>query len=336
MAKAKEKNKNDYKVIISELGLNPFQVIKVAFALMCVIPLLVVLYIIMGTHFLYDLFLGNNGTAMTIAIFIAFMGLLYAYNLVKTLIEKLLRCAEERRLAENEKSELLVAVGNDLKAPLTALKLGMHSLADGAGAILDSARAGIVKNCINAVEAISGFVEKIMNISKTGFIRMNVRRELIDFRDIVTTEMKGLVELAKKNSLDLQCTFATNNANIWGDAKKLSKAVMSLLYNIIKNTPRGGSVNLAVFSDANTIQFRVSASGQGILPGEADAIFEKSDKLGKYADGGETSIEFPIVKDVIDLHNGHITINNEPDKNTEFRIILPRDLRARPEMRFEI
>ena len=57
MVKKKEKNKNDYKVIISELGVNPFHVINIIFALMCIIPLLVVCYIIVGKHFIYNLFL---------------------------------------------------------------------------------------------------------------------------------------------------------------------------------------------------------------------------------------------------------------------------------------
>jgi len=332
MRKSKEKNKNDYKVIISELGSNPFQIIKLAFALMCIIPLLVVFYIVMGKNFLYNIFLGNNGLEMVIAMLVAFTGLLYAYNLVRTLIEKLLKYAEERRLADDEKTELLVTVASDLKTPLTALKLGISDLLSGAGACLGGAHAEIAKGCRNAVETISKFIEGIMDLPKTGFIRMNERREFIDFRDIITTEVKGVVQLAKNNGLDLQCTYVTNNANLWGDEQKLSKAVMNLLVNVIKYTPHGGRVNIGVLSDVDTVQFSIVHSGPGFLPGEINRIFEKSEKPGMNSEINETTLDLSIVKDIIDLHSGHITINSEPNKNTEFKVILPRDLRTRSGM----
>ena len=36
-----------------------------------------------------------------------------------------------------------------------------------------------------------------------------------------------------------------------------------------------------------------------------------------------------IVKDIVDLHAGHITVGGEPGKNIEFKVVLPRDLRKK-------
>ena len=329
MAKIDERRKNDYKVIISELGVNPFHAVDVIFALMCVIPLLAVCYIIIGKYFLYNLFLDENALEMVIAIFIALIGLLYAYRLVRNLIEKLLRYAEESKIAENQKTELLITVSNDLRAPLTALKAGIFDIINCAGDVLKGADATTAKSCIGAAETLTSFIEKIVNLPKIGLIRMGIKREFIDLKDIIRDELDGLMQLIRKNKIDLQCAFTADNTNLWGDEKKLSKAIGALLSNALRYTPEMGVISVTLSSNEDTVQLSVKNTGPGLSPEEMDRIFEKSEKLNDYLGIKSTEAELSIVKDIIDLHNGRIIVNNVPHKEMEFRILLPRDLRMR-------
>jgi len=329
MAKTKDENKNDYKIIISELGINPFHVVNIIFALMCVIPLLAVCYIIVGKHFVYDLFLDEDGIEMIIAVFIAFAGLLYAYKLVRALIERLLRYAEDSRIANNEKRDVLIAVSNDLKAPLKALRAGMSKLMNCADDALKGASAETTKSCFDTAETMDKFIEEITDFSKAGFIRMGMRREFIDLRNIIKTEVDGVTQLTKKKNLNVQCSFATGSTNLWGDEKKLSRAVTNLLSNAIKHTPEGGVVNITALSDESTVQFSVKNTGPWLLPDETDRIFEKNERPNDYSGAKDTRVELSIVKDIVDLHNGHMAASNKPGKEVEFKIVLPRDLRMR-------
>ncbi len=61
----KKANKNDYKVVITELGFDPFRILNSVFVLMGVIPLLVLFYLIIRGNLLYKFFLGNNGFVVT-------------------------------------------------------------------------------------------------------------------------------------------------------------------------------------------------------------------------------------------------------------------------------
>lgn len=329
MAKEEEKNKNDYKVIISELGVNPFHIINVIFALMCIIPLLAVCYIIVGKYFIYNLFMDENGIEMVTVILIAFAGLLYAYQLVRTLIGKLLRYAEDSRIANNEKTDVLITVSNNLKAPLKALRAGMVKLMNSTDDALKGANAETAKSCFNSAETMDKFVEEITNFSKAGFIRMGVRREFTDLRNIIQAGVDGMAQLAAKKNLSLQCSLAPGDITLWGDEKKLSRAVTTLLSNTVKYTPEGGVVNITALSDENTVQFSVKNTGPWPLPDEADKIFEKSERPDDYSGAKDAMIELSIVKDIIDLHNGHITVNSNDNRETEFKIVLPRDLRMR-------
>jgi len=313
MTKVEKKNKNDYKVIISELGFSPYHIINLVFALMCVIPLLAACYVIVGKNFLYDLFLNEDGLGMAISIFIAFAGLLYAYKLVKTLVGKLLRYTEEGRIANEAKMDILLAVGSDLKAPLTTMKDGISRLMDSADDAVKGACAGIAQSCYNAVDTMDKFIEEIRSLPESGLIRAGMRRELIDMQDVIKIASNYAAQLAEKKNLNLHIAPVKGNVKLWGDGRKLSRMAMNLIYGAIKYTPEGGAVDIAVLSDENTVQISVRSIGLGLLPADMDEIFEQ--------------VEFSIVKDIVDMHNGHITVSGRSDKEVEFKIVLPRDLR---------
>ena len=134
MKNKKDKHNNsDYKIVMSELGSNPFRIVNAAFALMGIIPLLILFYIVIGKNLWKSLFIGNNGLAALMAVVISSTGFLYAYSVVNSMVKKLLSYSVERKRADEEKTELIQAVSHDLKTPLAVVKTGIQNLLDGVG-----------------------------------------------------------------------------------------------------------------------------------------------------------------------------------------------------------
>lgn len=329
MEEKKENRRNEYKVVMSDLGTSPFRTIRIAFALMGIIPLLVVFYVILGKNFLYDLFLGNDGLAIAIGVLVSLIGLFYAYDLVKRLTEKLLKYAVERKMADSEKTELLMAVTHDLKTPVAAIKLGIQNLMDGIGGTLNKLQSDIAKSCLNAIESVSKFIEEIANFSKTGLMKMYMKRELIDLSNTIKKEVDSIKSIAEQNELKVDFKKLTNNANLWADEGKIERVITNLLSNAIKYTPRGGRIETVLSSDEDTVKFSVINTGPGIPPDKLDTIFKKYERLAMHSDIEGVGLGLSIVKDIVDLHHGRITVKSELNKETEFSIILPRDLRTR-------
>jgi len=82
-------------------------------------------------------------------------------------------------------------------------------------------------------------------------------------------------------------------------------------------------------SGDSAVQFSVINTGPGLGPDEIGKIFKKYERLDKHSHIDGRGMGLSIVKDIIDLHNGHISVHSEPNKVTEFRVVLPKDLRAR-------
>jgi len=325
----KKQNNNDYKVVITELGSDPFRILNSVFVLMGIIPLLVLFYLIIKGNFLHKIFLGANGFIVTLAIIISLLGFLYAYILVKNLLVKLLEYAQERKRADQEKTEVMLAVTHDLKNPLTTIKISMDNLKDGVGGELSSSHAGIVQLCLSNVDRLFNFIKEILDSSKDNFSRVFSKRELIDFNSVIKNEVDNFMLQVKKSQLDLQYKVTTSNAKLWGDKQKLSSVVMNLISNAIKYSPAGGLIDVALSSDQNSIMLSVVNTGPGITPEEMDKLFKKFGRLEKHSKIEGTGLGLAIVKEVVDLHNGHITVKSDPGKSTEFKIVLPSDLRSK-------
>ncbi|MFO8053328.1 MAG: HAMP domain-containing sensor histidine kinase [Candidatus Omnitrophota bacterium] len=326
--KKKKNDKNDYKVVISELKDNPLQKIKICFALMAIIPLLVFLYLLLGKNYLFNLFLGTNGLIMGIAIFISILGFFVAYNLVRNMVDKLFSYFKERKLADQEKLELISGFSHDVKTPLTVAKTGLQNMIDGIGGILNNTQSRVATVCIKALDRASNFINQMLQLAKTKVVIASLKRELIDFDQLIKNEVKEINTLAQKNNQKVTCRVLATDPKVWGDEEKLSRAVMNLLSNAVKYADAKGRIDVVLSSDQDTIKLAIINTGPGIPEDKLNQIFVKYERIKNDSKIEGTGLGLALVKDIIDLHKGHITVKSIPNKETEFNIILPRDLRA--------
>jgi signal transduction histidine kinase len=106
------------------------------------------------------------------------------------------------------------------------------------------------------------------------------------------------------------------------DEQRLFNALYNLINNGLYETPSGGSVTLAGSYDAKAkqIELAVIDTGAGMSEEVRRTLFTSRVQSRK---AGGTGLGTKIVKDVIDAHNGTITVESEPGRGATFRIRLP-------------
>ncbi len=111
-----------------------------------------------------------------------------------------------------------------------------------------------------------------------------------------------------------------------GDKNLLSQVWSNLLHNAIKFTPEGKSISLRLQSDAEQVQFTIADTGIGIPKEDQMHIFERFYKVDKSRERslGGNGLGLSIVKKIVDLHGGRISVESEVGKGTTVHIILPR------------
>ncbi len=109
---------------------------------------------------------------------------------------------------------------------------------------------------------------------------------------------------------------------IHADENRLFSALYNLVNNAIPETPHGGSITIGgrVGSDQTTVMISVADTGNGMPPEIRDSLFTNETISQKV---GGTGLGTKIVKDVVDVHGGTITVESEQGNGTTFTIHLP-------------
>ena len=93
----------------------------------------------------------------------------------------------------------------------------------------------------------------------------------------------------------------------------------------IKFTPENGEISVSLTTDKGNAVCIISDNGIGIAPADQTHIFERFYKADKSRDRslGGNGLGLSLVKKIVDLHGGNITVESTPGKGTSFTVTLP-------------
>lgn len=124
-----------------------------------------------------------------------------------------------------------------------------------------------------------------------------------------------------KKNIDLQPDF--NEFEIEANEELLKQVWINLIDNAVKFAPRCGTVALDITESGESIAVTVSNTGKDIDPAKIDKIFNKFYQGDESHAGEGNGIGLAIVKRVVDLHSGKITVKSQSGM-TAFTVELPR------------
>jgi signal transduction histidine kinase len=109
------------------------------------------------------------------------------------------------------------------------------------------------------------------------------------------------------------------------DPIKFSQILNNLISNSIKFTPPGGSIRMKVYREEEELVLEHSDTGIGIPEELLPRIFEKRSGAGRLGLKGEESrgLGLSIVRELVELHGGSITVRSQEQESTTFTIRLP-------------
>ena len=242
--------------------------------------------------------------------------------------EETLRLALQRAEAGNRaKSAFIANMSHELRTPLNGV-LGMLSMVLGSDLPEQTRRQlGIARSCGEDLLQLLG---DILDLSKIDAGRVEIGREPLDLRRIVTRAIDLHHPAASEKALALSCEFSDRLGETYlGDATALQQVLNNLVSNAVKFT---GSGSVRIFADAETcedgpdqVTIRVTDTGIGIADTDCEHIFGRFtqvDESSTRAHGG-SGLGLAIVKGLIDAMNGEIELESEPGKGTTFTVSFP-------------
>lgn len=247
---------------------------------------------------------------------------------------------EMRQKSENQAKELLkneelkdkffANISHDFRTPLTLI---MGPLRDYFGksnvSLQDVFQPDILKLMYRNSERLNRLINQILDLSKIEAGEIQLKLEDADLTDLINNTVKEFRPAAKAKSISLTSLFQGKDfiANI--DPEQFDRILSNLLSNAIKFTPEGGNINIQLSkTNKSDTDYRISVTdnGYGIpeeeLPYIFDRFYQASHTRNTVNTG--TGIGLSLVRELIHLHDGSITVSSKEREGTEFTIHLPK------------
>jgi signal transduction histidine kinase len=119
----------------------------------------------------------------------------------------------------------------------------------------------------------------------------------------------------------IELSVAGGSSPVWmrADPGQLRQVLWNVLGNAADATPRGGRVEVRLFSAGGHGVLEISDTGEGIPEEDLRRIF---DPFFTTKERG-TGLGLAIVHRIVEAHGGHVTVRSEPGRGSTFRISLP-------------
>ena len=231
------------------------------------------------------------------------------------------------RQANSFKSEILGTVAHDLKNPLGVI-LGrteiLKEMIAGAGALGDSVQAQIAY-IRDAANRLTEMVDDLVTDAMADALDITIRREPVDISVLVREVAEANRPLAARKEQTITLSAPPNHTAMC-DADRIREAIDNLISNAIKYSPIGGCIDIMVTQEAGNIMVQVKDQGAGLSPEDISRLFGRFQRLSAKPTAGETStgLGLSIVKRIVDLHGGRITVESAGHaKGATFNMQLP-------------
>ena len=221
---------------------------------------------------------------------------------------------------ETMRQDFISNVSHEIQSPLTSIG-GFAALLQKDGLPDEERRryAAIIETESKRLSALSENLLKLSTLddNKAPLIKKEFRLDKQLERIALTLEPQW-------SSKNLTLEADLQKQSVCGDEDLLSQVWMNLLHNAIKFTPEGGRIYMALSTDGNTAVIKISDTGIGIATENQLHIFERFYKVDKARDRSHdgNGLGLSLVKKIVELHDGSITVESEPGKGATFWICL--------------
>ena len=233
-----------------------------------------------------------------------------------------------RKSAEVLRDDLTEMIVHDLRTPLTSLLTGLQTLS--LAGEMNPAQTEMLGIALGGGETLLAMVSDLLDISKmeAGLIVLD-KRPVIG-AEVIEQALSQIAPLARTNGLRVARHIAPDLPIVIADEEKLRRALVNLLGNAVKFTPRGGIVTIAAAYDPaeGGVVFAVGDTGEGIPAHAVKRIFEKFGQVESRKAGRKmsTGLGLTFCKLVAESHGGRIWVESKLGKGSRFLLTIPATL----------
>lgn len=238
---------------------------------------------------------------------------------------------QERLLEINRsKDEFISLASHQLRTPATGVKQYIGMLLEGYCGELTEAQRRLLMTADDSNERQLNIVNDLLHVAQADAGKITLSKRPTDIVAMIKDIIKEQADTLKKRS---QTVLLTNNAPptaVMADEDRLRMVFENIIDNASKYSPEESELQVIIGKTRTHLSITVKDKGVGIAAKDLPKLFKKFSRIDNplSASVGGSGLGLYWAQQIIDLHQGSITVNSKVNKGATFTINLPLNLKG--------
>ena len=239
-------------------------------------------------------------------------------NLEKKIKELKIELEKEKNLDKLRKN-FVSRVSHELQTPIAIINGHIEALNDGIPQTEDDKKE-YLKIIERETLKMSVLIKDLLDLTQleSGVFRINYNK--FSYLDLLAKKIEGFGLLVKDKKIEIEQKVDSDVIVIYGDEFRIDQVLNNFLQNAVNNTAENGKIILSIFDSEDLVRTEIFNTGNNIPEEIMMSIWEPFFK-GEEKKG--TGIGLAIVKNIIELHGGNVSVENLKD-GVSFSFTIPK------------
>jgi signal transduction histidine kinase len=221
--------------------------------------------------------------------------------------------------------QFLSVLSHELKAPLNAIEGYLRMMQEKQSGDRIEDYATPIERSLQRIQGMRNLIMDLLDLTKIKLERKEEKIEEVHLSSIASNAIVTVRPYAIQMEVSV-ILAVKSDAVIMADPTDMEIIFNNLVSNSVKYNTKGGKVEVIIDEDGNDVIIIFSDTGIGIKEEDRENLFAefvriKNEKTKNISGSG---LGLSIVKKVVELYNGTISVDSIPDVGTTFTVRLPR------------
>lgn len=219
------------------------------------------------------------------------------------------------------KTDFITNVSHEFKTPLAAIE-GYASLLSATE--LNEEQKEYTANIIRSAARLTTLTGNILRLSKLDNQQIPLKKSEFSLDE----QIRQAILLQEKSWSDkcLDIEPELDSVSYTGYEELMQHVWSNLTSNAIKFTPKNGCITFTLHENADSVIATVTDNGIGMSEAEQHHVFDKFYQADTNHSAEGNGLGLPLVKKIVEMHNGSISVKSAPNEGSTFTVTLPKNI----------
>jgi signal transduction histidine kinase len=237
------------------------------------------------------------------------------------------RALEERNdalvAADRMKNAFISHVSYKLRTPLTSIIGFGEMLSSPQVGPLNAKQQEYLGDIASSSKELLAIIDDILTLATIDAGTMELKQGRIDVAAVIDAAILGVREAAQRARLSLHIMVADDATQFIGDESRVRQILFNLLSNAVAFSKPGDTIAISCRREGPMLVFTVEDQGVGIPKEEQWKVFDRFESRSQGSGHRGAGLGLSIVKSLVELHGGTVSLESEPGRGTRVTVRLP-------------